>query len=57
MIRRLPVSPSSGSLEEYAARFDSLFRPQRDDLRRYLEGLLLTALKSGHKPRALSRSW
>jgi hypothetical protein len=32
-------------LEEYAARFDELFRAraQRDGFRRYLEGLLLPA--------------
>lgn len=43
MTRRLPVSPSPGPLEEYAARFDGLFRAraQRDGFRRYLEGLLL----------------
>lgn len=45
MTRRLPVSPSPGPLEEYAARFDGLFRAraQRDGFRRYLEGLLLPA--------------
>ena len=45
MTRRLPVSPSPGPLEEYAARFDGLFRAraQREGLRRYLEGLLLPA--------------
>ncbi len=45
MTRRLPVSPSPGPLEEYAARFDDLFgaRAQRDGFRRYLEGLLLPA--------------
>jgi SRSO17 transposase len=45
MTRRLPVAPSPGPLEEYAARFDDLFRAraQRDGLRRYLEGLLLPA--------------
>jgi SRSO17 transposase len=43
MTRRLPVSPSPGPLEEYATRFDHLFRAraQRDGFRRYLEGLLL----------------
>src|SRR3712207_9432777 len=43
MTRRLPVSPSPGPLEEYAARFDDLFRAraQREGFRRYLEGLLL----------------
>lgn len=45
MTRRLPVSPSPGPLEHYAARFDDLFRAraQRDGFRRYLEGLLLPA--------------
>jgi hypothetical protein len=46
MTRRLPVAPSPGPLEEYAARFDDLFRrarAQRDSFRRYLEGLLLPA--------------
>lgn len=45
MTRRLPVSASPGPLEEYAARFDHLFRAraQRDGFRRYLEGLLLPA--------------
>jgi hypothetical protein len=45
MTRRLPVSPSPGPLEEYAARFDDLFRAraQREGFRRYLEGLLLPA--------------
>ena len=45
MTRRLPVSPSPGPLEEFAARFDDLFRAraQRDGFRRYLEGLLLPA--------------
>jgi hypothetical protein len=43
MTRRLPVSPSPGPLEEYAAGFDVLLRAraQRDGFRRYLEGLLL----------------
>ena len=43
MTRRLPVSPSPGPLEEYATRFDHLFRAraQREGFRRYLEGLLL----------------
>ena len=43
MTRRLPVTPSPGPLEEYAARFDDLFRAraQREGFRRYLEGLLL----------------
>jgi SRSO17 transposase len=43
MTRRLPVSPSPGPLEEYAAGFDDLLRAraQRDGFRRYLEGLLL----------------
>jgi hypothetical protein len=45
MTRRLPVAPSPGPLEGYAARFDGLFRAraQRDGFRRYLEGLLLPA--------------
>jgi SRSO17 transposase len=46
MTRRLPVVPSPGPLEEYAARFDDLFRrarAQREGFRRYLEGLLLPA--------------
>jgi SRSO17 transposase len=45
MTRRLPVPPSPGPLEGYAARFDGLFRAraQRDGFRRYLEGLLLPA--------------
>ena len=43
--RRLPVAPSPGPLEEYATRFDDLFRAraQREAFRRYLEGLLLPA--------------
>jgi hypothetical protein len=45
MTRRLPVAPSPGPLEEYATRFDDLFRAraQREGFRRYLEGLLLPA--------------
>jgi SRSO17 transposase len=45
MTRRLPVAPSPGPLEEYATRFDGLFRSraQREGFRRYLEGLLLPA--------------
>jgi len=45
MTRRLPVAPSPGPLEEYAVRFDDLFRAraQREGFRRYLEGLLLPA--------------
>ena len=45
MTRRLPASPSPGPLEGYATRFDDLFRAraQREDFRRYLEGLLLPA--------------
>lgn len=49
MTRRLPVRPAPGPLEEYAARFDDLFRrarAQRDGFRRYLEGLLLPAERS-----------
>ena len=43
--RRLPVEPSPGPLEEYAARFDDLSgaRAQGDGFRRYLEELLLPA--------------
>jgi SRSO17 transposase len=44
--RRLPVRPSPGPLEDYATRFDDLFRrarAQREGFRRYLEGLLLPA--------------
>ena len=43
MTRRLPVAPSPGPLEEYAVRFDDLFRAraQREGFRRCLEGLLL----------------
>ncbi len=45
MTRRLPVAPSPGPLEEYAARFDDLLRAraQREGFRRYLEGMLLPA--------------
>ena len=46
MTRRLPVRPAPGPLEDYATRFDDLFRrarAQREDFRRYLEGLLLPA--------------
>ena len=45
MTRRLPVAPAPGPLEEYATRFDDLFRAraQREGFRRYLEGLLLPA--------------
>lgn len=45
MTKRLPVTPSPGPLEGYAARFDDLFRAraQRGGFRRYLEGLLLPA--------------
>ena len=45
MTRRLPVAPSPGPLEGYAAHFDELFRAraQRGGFRRYLEGLLLPA--------------
>jgi SRSO17 transposase len=45
MSRRLPVAPSPGPLEEYATRFDDLFRAraQREGFRRYLEGMLLPA--------------
>jgi SRSO17 transposase len=43
MTRRLSVAPSPGPLEEYATRFDDLFRAraQREGFRRCLEGLLL----------------
>lgn len=43
MSRRLPVPPAPGPLETYARAFDGLFshRSQRDQFRRYLEGLLL----------------
>ncbi len=46
--KRLPVEPSLGPLEEYAARFDDLFRAraQRASFRRYLEGLLLPAKRN-----------
>ena len=45
MTRRLPVLPSPGPLEEYAARCDGIFRvrAQREGFGRYLEGLLLPA--------------
>jgi hypothetical protein len=45
MTRRLPVASSPGPLEDYAVRFDNLFRArvQREGFRRYLEGLLLPA--------------
>src|SRR5215208_4112650 len=45
MTKRLPVAPSPGPLEGYAAHFDGLFRvrAQREGFRRYLEGLLLPA--------------
>jgi hypothetical protein len=45
MSRRLPVASSPGPLEDYAVRFDDLFRAraQREGFRRYLEGLLLPA--------------
>jgi hypothetical protein len=43
MSRRLPVASSPGPLEDYAVRFDDLFRARapREGFRRYLEGLLL----------------
>src|SRR5918998_243969 len=45
MSRRLPVASSPGPLEDYASRFDDLFRAraQREGFRRYPEGLLLSA--------------
>jgi SRSO17 transposase len=45
MTRRLPVASSPGPLEDYALRFDDLFRAraQREGFCRYLEGLLLPA--------------
>src|SRR5215213_7110875 len=45
MTKRLPVEPAPGPLEDYAQRFDDLFRAraQREGFRRYLEGLLLPA--------------
>jgi hypothetical protein len=46
MTRRLPVRPAPAPLEDYASRFDDLFRrarAQREGFRRYLEGLLLPA--------------
>lgn len=45
MTKRLPVDPAPGPLEDYAERFDDLFRAraQREGFRRYLEGLLLPA--------------
>ena len=45
MIRGLPVRPDPGPLEDYASRFDDLFRArtQREGFTRYLEGLLLPA--------------
>src|ERR687898_45695 len=45
MTRRLPLLSSPGPLEDYAVRFDDLFRAraQREGFRRYLEGLLLPA--------------
>jgi SRSO17 transposase len=45
MIRRLPVASTPGPLEDYAVRFDDLFRAraQREGFRRYLDGLLLPA--------------
>jgi SRSO17 transposase len=43
MTARRPVSPAPGPLEAYCQHFDPLFsqRNQRDNFRRYLEGLLL----------------
>jgi hypothetical protein len=42
--KRKPVEPAPGPLEDYAARFDDLFanRAQRQGMRRYVEGLLLS---------------
>jgi SRSO17 transposase len=43
MTKRLPCPPAPGPLEDYATRFDPLFRSlaQRRGLRAYLQGLLL----------------
>lgn len=43
MSQRLPVDPAPGPLEDYACLFDDIFtkRNQRENFRRYLEGLLL----------------
>ncbi len=43
MSQRSPVTPSPGPLETYCECFDELFskRSQRENFRRYLEGLLL----------------
>lgn len=48
MTRRLPVAPSPGPLEHYAAGFDDLLRvrTQREGFRRYLEELLLFAKRN-----------
>jgi hypothetical protein len=45
MSRRLPVASSPGPLEDYAVRFDDLFRAraQREGFRRYFEGVAGTA--------------
>src|SRR5207247_4599981 len=73
MTERQPVSPAPGPLEAYCHHFDALFsqRNQRDNVRRYLEGLLvpqernktLTALANtepvvgAQHPRAQSLQW
>ena len=45
MTRRLPVAPSPSPLEEYATRFNDLFRAgaQREGFCHYPKGLLLPA--------------
>jgi hypothetical protein len=45
MIKRSPLSPAPGPLEDYAQGFNDLFgaRAQRHAFRRYLRGLPLAA--------------